>query len=155
MLGIANSVELLQGDLTYRKHVLCKNEQKLLFKPYTRDDMIKVLEQIATQAVAPYSVALADVLHPKVLQLAASKIDKLSGDIRVCFDIIRNVVQAKMSQKVITKIELEDALQVVNQMYQSPLQKVILKMPRSCVLLLECILQHCEDEGAQAEMTSQ
>jgi len=60
-----------------------------------------------------------------------------------------------MSEKVISKIELEDALQVVSQMYQSPLQKVILKMPRSCVLLLECILEHCEDQGAQAEMTSQ
>ena len=39
---------------------------------------------------------LQNLIHPQSFQLAASKIDKLSGDIRVCFEILRNAVQKKI-----------------------------------------------------------
>lgn len=47
-IGIANSVELFQGELTgfslkEGQPIICKNEQKLLFKPYTREELVQVL----------------------------------------------------------------------------------------------------------------
>lgn len=59
VIGIANSVELFQGDLTHTiasKFNICKNEQKLLFKPYTKDDIIKVLQTLSQSAISPYGV---------------------------------------------------------------------------------------------------
>jgi biotin synthase-like enzyme len=32
------------------------------------------------------------IMHPKSFMLAAGKIDKISGDIRVCFEILRESV---------------------------------------------------------------
>jgi hypothetical protein len=36
------------------------------------------------------------IMHPKSFMLAAGKIDKISGDIRVCFEILRESVQRKI-----------------------------------------------------------
>lgn len=37
-----------------------------------------------------------ELIQPKAIQMAAGKIDKISGDIRVCFEIIRCAIQNKL-----------------------------------------------------------
>jgi Cdc6-like AAA superfamily ATPase len=44
---------------------------------------------MTTDFLTPYGVQLEQVLHLKAFQLAASKVDKISGDIRICLDIMR------------------------------------------------------------------
>jgi Cdc6-like AAA superfamily ATPase len=58
----------------------------LLFKPYTKQELAAVLQGLAEETVG------TKVFHEKAFQIAASKIDKVSGDIRVCFEIMRQVV---------------------------------------------------------------
>jgi Cdc6-like AAA superfamily ATPase len=58
VVGIANSVELFQGEIfsaqdqlrahrSAKKVFICQNEQKLLFKPYTRDEISAILTGLA------------------------------------------------------------------------------------------------------------
>ena len=39
-----------------------------------------------------------EMISPKAFQLAAGKIDKISGDIRTCFEIIRSAIQSKLDK---------------------------------------------------------
>jgi hypothetical protein len=47
-----------------------------------------VLKGLAQQILMPFNVKVEDVINPTVFGMAARKIDKLSGDIRVCFNIL-------------------------------------------------------------------
>ena len=80
--------------------MLKTNEVKLLFEPYTRNELQVILINLYKQHVNSLDVGtdslLQNLIHPQSFQLAASKIDKLSGDIRVCFEILRNAVQKKI-----------------------------------------------------------
>ena len=87
MIGIANSIELFTGELQTAEKI-CANELKLLFKPYTREDLATVLSSLAAEAIPK----IHEVIAPKAFLLAASKIDKISGDIRVCFEIMRQTI---------------------------------------------------------------
>ena len=112
VIGIANSVELFKGELAAgskegkksnlleSNQLLKTNEVKLLFEPYTRNELQMILVNLYKQHVSSLDVntdsLLKNLIHPQSFQLAASKIDKLSGDIRVCFEILRNAVQKKI-----------------------------------------------------------
>jgi len=84
-------------------------------------------------------------MHPKAFALAAGKIDKLSGDIRVCFEILRESVQRKLdllrggSSDYSQKISLLDVNEVIVDRCQSKLFKIVKKLPRSHVILLKTL----------------
>ena len=73
VVGIANSVELFQGELMESK-TICKNELKLLFKPYTKEGLANVLKSLACEAIPPSS-SIDTIIHEKAFLMAASKID--------------------------------------------------------------------------------
>ena len=111
VIGIANSVELFNGELNCSakaekgnllesNQLLGKNEVKLLFKPYTREDLQVILTNLYREHLKSNGYAadelVQDLIKPQSFQLAASKMDKVSGDIRVCFEILRNTVTKKI-----------------------------------------------------------
>ena len=146
VIGIANSVELFRGELNIlkvgdikadteilqRSAYITKNELKLLFKPYSREELAQILFNLYREHLRDFvnqrrkfSLLIQDqprrksvnpkhapseeesklsaveefkrleeyqLVHPKAFMMAAGKIDKLSGDIRVCFEILRSTV---------------------------------------------------------------
>ena len=87
-------------------------------------------------------------MHPKGFALAAGKIDKLSGDIRVCFEILRESVQRKLdllrsvhtgSQPISRKISVLDVNEVIVDRCESKLYKIVKKLPRSHIVLLRTL----------------
>jgi Cdc6-like AAA superfamily ATPase len=130
VIGIANSVELFRGelnqveasvkvssDILQKSAFITKNEQKLLFKPYTAEDLAKIVFNLYREHLRDFvnqkrrfntdkskmsaaeefrQLEAYQIVHPKSFALAAGKIDKLSGDIRVCFEILRETVQRKL-----------------------------------------------------------
>jgi|688.fasta_scaffold830781_1 hypothetical protein len=82
--------------------------------------------------------------------MAAGKIDKLSGDIRVCFEILRSTVQKKIDYlrqsptDVSNKIGILDVNEVIIDLYESKLLKMIKKLPRTHVILLQELVTYLE-----------
>ena len=74
--------------------------------------------------------------------MAAGKIDKISGDIRVCFEILRSAIQNKLDQlsasQTTTNIQVgyDDVNKVILEMYESKIVKIVKKLPRSHIVLL-------------------
>ena len=69
------------------------------------------------------------------------KVDKLSGDLRQAFDILRKTVEAKIATLQIESpsslsVTYEDVNRVVNEVFQSKTAGIIKKVPRSHVILL-------------------
>lgn len=81
--------------------LLSKNECKLVFQPYTRDQLRAIMADMFTTQIDRLGLrtqAYYKLLDPKAIMLAAGKIDKISGDIRVCFEILRSAIQAKLDE---------------------------------------------------------
>ena len=79
------------------------------------------------------------------------KVDKLSGDLRQAFDILRKTVETKITTINTTPtssftITYEDANRVVTEIFQSKTVGIIKKVPRSHVILLQ-ILESLFREG--------
>lgn len=104
------------------------------------------------------------MVHPKAFQLAAGRIDKLSGDIRVCFEIMRMVIQRKIDTTSEEQgpaetrmfISIEDAHSVIQEMFESKVTKIIQKVPRSHLILLSVIadIVSDSDKGQLTELST-
>lgn len=91
IIGIANSVDLLskvsqnsgkEGELV---------EKKWVFSPYSKKDVTKIIEAKIKKFNEKYSIK-SDYLEPGALTFAASKVARVSGDIRVAFDLIKTAL---------------------------------------------------------------
>lgn len=184
VIGIANSVELFQGelnaisssaksasDIVQKSAYITKNEQKLLFRPYTAEDLAKIVFNLYREHLRHFvnqkrrfraangkdsagknaseefkQLEAYQIMHPKAFTLAAGKVDKLSGDIRVCFEILRESVQRKLDQlrtggqTYNQKITLLDVNDVIVDRSESKLLKMVKKLPRTHILLLKTLV---------------
>ena len=94
------------------------------------------------------SPEITPLIHPRVFQMAAAKIDKVSGDIRVCFEILRQTLERKSSElksMMLARgdqnssnsslgfkqlaIGMSDVNKVIVDMFESKLTKFIKKIP--------------------------
>ena len=185
VIGIANSVELFRGEISQnqgsidvfegflqKSSYITQNEQKLLFKPYTAEQLSKIVFNLYREHLADFvrqrrrfkspskqELTLAEeirqieeyeLMHPKSFLMAAGKIDKISGDIRVCFEILRETVQRKIDalrrvlpqgaeEKCSQKVSILDVNEVIVELYESKLVRTVKKLPRSHVLLLRTL----------------
>ena len=62
-----------------------------MFKPYSKDQIIAILTNLSNEILEPFQYKIEKLIHPKVFAIAASKVDKISGDIRVCFEMMRQI----------------------------------------------------------------
>jgi len=70
-----------------------------VFAPYTRDELKFIMADVFLKQIQRLGLDVdtyKDLMHPRAITLAAGKIDKVSGDIRVCFEILRCAIQVKL-----------------------------------------------------------
>ena len=97
-----------------------------------------------------------DLIHPKAIMMAAGKIDKISGDIRVCFEILRSAIQNKLDQlstSVSTtniQVGYDDVNNVILEMYESKVVKIVRKLPRSHIVLLGELCNYMRSKSGYA-----
>ena len=77
-----------------RSSLICQNEAKLIFEPYDKDQLSEILCDIYQKHMKQMGkigqvLLEKEIVQERSFQLAAGKIDKISGDIRVCFEILR------------------------------------------------------------------
>lgn len=94
--------------------------------------------------------SVSQFVEIKVFEHCAAKIDKLSGDLRVSFEIMRNTVQKKIenmkkNSKLSSLISLSDAVDITEEMFESKVCKLVQKVPRSHQIVLMCIQSHYLD----------
>ena len=97
-----------------------------------------------------------DLIHPKAFMMAAGKIDKISGDIRVCFEILRSAIQNKLDQLSISslatniQVGYDDVNNVILEMYESKVVKIVRKLPRSHIVLLSELCNYMRSKSGFA-----
>lgn len=110
--------------------------------------MVAILNQVALDFIHKCFIqekrdALKEkLLTRRALELVAMKIDKLSGDLRVAFEILRKTIQRKIQFLQENKdskdfsITYTDTNETITEMFQSKTAGIIKKMPRSYIILL-------------------
>jgi Cdc6-like AAA superfamily ATPase len=173
VVGIANSVELFKGEIKGEK--VKTHVSKIIFDPYTKEDMRRILFYLIKHH---YEIKWKLKLEPffslseeesnlpggelrlllklfdlKALDLCASRIDKLSGDLRGCFQIMRNSVSEKLNKLQemkgkpenldsllsVVKLTLSDVNEACDKMFESHIIRLIRKLPPAFRFVLLCI----------------
>ncbi|XP_066588656.1 cell division control protein 6 homolog isoform X2 [Prorops nasuta] len=93
LIGIANALDLTDRMLP-RLQGRCDLKPKLMhFAPYTKQQIINIISERLNEANA------ADIFTRNAIQMLASKVAAISGDIRTVLDISRRVVEVVELQK--------------------------------------------------------
>ena len=98
--------------------------------------------------------------------MAAGKIDKISGDIRVCFEIIRSAIQAKLDllnreqanntmsdSQTTLQVGYMDVNNIIVEMFESKIVKLVKKLPRSHLVLLSELLIYMSSRKLRFSMS--
>ena len=88
IIGIANSVDLLSKVSQYNNKEMELVEKKWIFGPYSDSDIIKIVNKKKDAFWKRYKCE-ADYIDSRALEYTAKKVSKVSGDIRVAFDLIK------------------------------------------------------------------
>lgn len=91
IIGIANSVDLLSKVSQYSNKEGELVEQKCIFGPYSERDIIKIIKK-KKDSFCNRENWKTNILDEKALEFAAKKVAKISGDIRVAFDLIKSAM---------------------------------------------------------------
>lgn len=89
IIGIANSVDLLSKVSQYNTKEGELVEEKCCFTPYSERDIVRIVNKKITVFNQKFNWE-ADYIDKNALEYAAKKVAKISGDIRVIFDLIKS-----------------------------------------------------------------
>jgi len=95
MIGIANSVDLLSKVSQNGSKENEIVESKCIFGPYSERDIIRIINKKKNkfiEANPKYKDEIENLIEDKALELTAKKVSKISGDIRVAFDLIKSAL---------------------------------------------------------------
>ncbi|KAF1770462.1 hypothetical protein GCK72_002281 [Caenorhabditis remanei] len=130
ILGIANSIDLTERLLP--KLMLTKTPKRLVFEPYTKDDIVKILNDKMKKEKA--------VIDAKSIELTARKVAAMSGDLRTALHIFKQQKSRLMpmdqeSGPPGTPVNgCREVLGIINNVYSSPLSRA--KLPLQPRILL-------------------
>ena len=100
-------------------------------------------------------------IDKKAFEIASLKVEKVNGDLRTAFDIVRNSIQKKITylENEFSSVEnnsdwdykktigMEDVNKVITELYRSKTFDTVRKVPRSHLILLKIIEQLFSEEG--------
>lgn len=114
LVGIANALDLTDRVLPRLKAKINLQPVVIPFAPYSKQQIIEILTERLRE------VGVESVLTGGALQLLASKLAAISGDIRRALDLARRVVElAQNKEKNGKSVTLEEVLTVVNNVYST------------------------------------
>lgn len=112
LIGIANALDLTDRVLPRLQAKLDIVPKLIHFPPYSREEIMNIITNRLKEG------GVDSVLNGGALQLLASKVAAVSGDIRKALDIGRNVVEmAHNKPERSSEVALLDVLSVVNKVY--------------------------------------
>ncbi|XP_014282567.1 cell division control protein 6 homolog isoform X2 [Halyomorpha halys] len=112
LLGIANALDLTDRILPRLEAKLDVLPILINFPPYSREEICEILTNRLKEG------GVDNVLKGGALQLLASKVAAVSGDLRKALDIGRRVLEITQSKSESSKqVSLQDVLSVVNNVY--------------------------------------
>jgi len=112
VIGIANSLNLTDRLLPMLKTKVSLQPELLNFPPYTKTELINIITHRLE------NTGIVDVFPANAIQLLAAKIASFRGDVRYALDVTRRVIELA-DDKIDKKIELNDVLTVLNNVYST------------------------------------
>ena len=91
VIGIANSVDLLSKVSQYTTKEDDLVEEKCIFAPYSEREIKKIINKKKDSFCKREGWTL-ELIHDKALELTTKKVAKVTGDIRVAFDLIKSAM---------------------------------------------------------------
>ena len=80
----------------------------LQFNPYTKDDIIAIIEDRLSQTHS------SSVIDPMVIQFCARKVASVNGDVRKALDICRRAIELVETQEKLKKLKGQDSIDSVS-----------------------------------------
>lgn len=112
VIGIANSLDLTDRLLPMLKTKVSLQPELLNFPPYTKTELANIISHRLESA------GVAELFPVNAIQLLSAKIASFRGDIRYALDVTRRVIELA-DDKIDKKIELNDVLAVLNNVYST------------------------------------
>ncbi|XP_014247807.1 cell division control protein 6 homolog [Cimex lectularius] len=114
LIGIANALDLTDRVLPRLQARVELAPTLIHFTPYTKEEIVSIVTSRLTEA------GVGNILAGGALQLLASKVASVSGDIRKALDIARQVIElAQMKDECGKTVALQDVLSVVHNVYNT------------------------------------
>ncbi|CAI2302753.1 unnamed protein product [Caenorhabditis sp. 36 PRJEB53466] len=136
ILGIANSIDLTERLLP--KLMLAKTPKRLVFEPYTKDDIVEILnEKMKTEEA---------VIDAKAIELTARKVAAMSGDLRTALHIFKQQKSRLASSEegaappATPGNGCREVLGIINSVYSSPLARARLPLQPRILLAVSLAL---------------
>lgn len=112
VIGIANSLDLTDRLLPMLKSKVSLQPELLNFPPYTKTELANIISHRLE------NTGVAELFPVNAIQLLSAKIASFRGDIRYALDVTRRVIELA-DDKIDKKIELNDVLAVLNNVYST------------------------------------
>lgn len=137
LFGIANSIDLTDRFLPRLKQRNFEPEL-LIFKSYTKQQLIDIIKyRIGHKNINIYFDDIA-------INLCATKVAKMYGDVRKCLEICRNALNLLLStnKKNKEKIGFIEMKQILSSSFESPMIDIIKNLPnhQKTIIVLSTIL---------------
>ncbi|EGT32648.1 CBN-CDC-6 protein [Caenorhabditis brenneri] len=136
ILGIANSIDLTERLLP--KLMLTKPPKRLVFEPYTKDDIVEILNDKMKKEEA--------AVDTKAIELTARKVAAMSGDLRTALHIFKqqksllNSSDSDSAQPATPVNGCREVLGIINNVYSSPLARARLPLQPRILLAVSLAL---------------
>uniref|UniRef100_A0A8R1E3F7 Cell division control protein n=1 Tax=Caenorhabditis japonica TaxID=281687 RepID=A0A8R1E3F7_CAEJA len=138
ILGIANSIDLTERLLP--KLMLAKPPKRLVFEPYTKDDIVEILNEKMKREET--------IVDAKAIELTARKVAAMSGDLRTALHIFKQQKSRMMPTLSSdgppvpsTPINgCREVLGIINSVYSSPLARARLPLQPRILLAVSLAL---------------
>lgn len=140
LIGIANSIDLTERFLPRLKQRRFEPEL-LIFKPYTKAQLVRILQDRLGEAGGE----LVDVV---AVTLCAQKVAKMYGDVRKCLELLRKALHSVLGTER-QKVGFMEMKTVLSKSFQSPLVDMIRDLPnhQKTVLVIASILDSANKEN--------
>lgn len=134
ILGIANSIDLTERLLP--KLMLAKPPKRLVFEPYTKDDIVEILnDKMKNEETS---------IDAKAIELTARKVAAMSGDLRTALHIFKQQKSRMIpddSKVPGTPVNgCREVLGIINNVYSSPLARARLPLQPRILLAVSLTL---------------
>jgi len=141
LVGIANSIDLTERFLPRLKQRRFEPEL-LIFKPYTKAQLVAIMEQ----RLGGDDYELVDAM---AITLCAQKVAKMYGDVRKCLELVRKALHSLVGSEKATKVGFMEMKAVLRKSFQSPLVDMIRTLPnqQKTVLVIASILDGANREN--------
>lgn len=144
LIGISNSLGFYSNILEYYGKFPLHNSEQLIFETNTGKEIETILKEKLKFLCGSEELA-EKVMTTEAFHYVGAKVAKLSGDLRIAFDICKTALENKLNLRDEEPIRMSRIADVYESKYKSRLNLIIQTLPRDMQIILAAIYLNLEE----------